>query len=57
MKLRTKLQPNGEWTAIDDDSYDGEGSPMGWGATEQAAVDDLKEQLTERGIYESLFSI
>ncbi len=56
MKLRTTLQPNGEWTAIDDNSYDGEGSPMGWGATEQIAVDDLKEQLTERGIYNVVIS-
>jgi hypothetical protein len=28
MNITTERQPNGEWTAIDDDSYDGPGSPM-----------------------------
>jgi hypothetical protein len=48
MNIRITLQPNGEHTAIDDDTYDGEGSPMGWGATPEAAIEDLKEQLVER---------
>jgi len=48
MNIRTTLQPNGEYSAIDDDTYDGEGSAMGWGATPEAAIEDLKEQLAER---------
>ena len=35
------------WSAIDDNTYDGPGSPMGWGHTEQEAIADLIEQLTE----------
>lgn len=37
-----------DWSAVDDDTYDGaEDShcPIGRGATEQEAIDDLKEQL------------
>jgi hypothetical protein len=40
--------PEFNWFAVDDDTYDGaEDSrcPVGWGATEQAAIEDLKEQL------------
>ncbi len=37
-----------DWLAIDDDTYDGLTGPMGWGTTEQAAIDDLLEQLEER---------
>lgn len=33
-----------DWSAIDDDTYDGEGSPIGYGATEQEAIDDLLYQ-------------
>jgi hypothetical protein len=36
---------NLDWQAIDDRTYDGPGSPMGTGATEQEAIDDLLEQL------------
>lgn len=46
--LRTEKQPNGEWTAIDDNTYDGHGSAVGWGDTEDEAIDDLLEQLVER---------
>ena len=37
-----------DWSAIDDDSYDGaddSSCPVGHGATEQDAIDDLLEQL------------
>lgn len=37
-----------DWSAIDDDTYDGaEDShcPIGYGATEQAAIDDLLDQM------------
>jgi hypothetical protein len=33
-----------DWQAYDDDTYDGSG-PVGTGATEAEAIDDLKEQL------------
>ena len=33
-----------DWSAVLD-SYDGPGSPHGHGATEQAAIDDLKDQI------------
>lgn len=33
-----------DWSAVDDDTYE-PGCPIGWGATEQEAIDDLKEQL------------
>ena len=45
---------NCDWQAIDDDTYDAEylgeedgwrGGPIGYGATEQEAIDDLKEKL------------
>jgi len=39
---------NSDWSAVDDDTYDGPGSPIGWGRTEQAAIDDLIEQLLDR---------
>jgi len=34
-----------DWSAVDDNSYDGPGSPVGHGATEQEAIADLMEQL------------
>lgn len=36
-----------DWTAIDEDTYDGPDSPVGCGATEAEAVADLLEQLEE----------
>jgi hypothetical protein len=38
-----------DWCAVDDDTYDGEGSPIGYGATEAEAIRDLKMQLAECG--------
>jgi hypothetical protein len=38
---------NFDWSAWDDDAYDGPGSPLGRGPTEDAAIADLLEQLTE----------
>ena len=35
-----------DWQAIDADTYEG-GAPQGFGATEQAAITDLLEQLEE----------
>jgi hypothetical protein len=55
MKIRTEFQPNltpntrSVWTAVDDDSYDGEpSSPHGFGFTEAEAIADLLEQMAER---------
>lgn len=39
-----------DWSAIDDDTYDGaddSSCPIGHGATEQDAIDDLMDQLTD----------
>lgn len=55
--VATELQPNGEYTAIDDDSYDGPGSAMGRGKTELEAIADLRDQLIERGLIEPLGSL
>ena len=37
-----------EWTAYDDDTYDGPSSPVGSGSTKQEAIDDLMEKLAEK---------
>ena len=37
-----------DWSALDDDTYE-PGCPVGWGATEQEAIDDLVAQIEERG--------
>jgi hypothetical protein len=39
-----------DWSAIDDDSYDGaedSSCPIGHGATEEDAIEDLMDQLTD----------
>jgi hypothetical protein len=37
-----------DWSAVDDHSYGGApGDKIGYGATEQAAIDDLREQYAE----------
>jgi len=40
-----------DWSAVDDDTYDGAnaGEPMGWGETEAEAVADLLEQIRNKG--------
>ena len=56
MKIRTDYWAKpiplrcADWSAVDDDTYDGPGCPMGFGATEQEAIADLMERLDERGI-------
>jgi hypothetical protein len=37
-----------DWNAVDADTYDGEGCPIGRGETEQEAIADLLEQIAER---------
>jgi hypothetical protein len=39
-----------DWKAIDADSYDGHGCPIGYGATADEAIADLKEQLSETAL-------
>lgn len=46
--FKTERLPNGEWSAIDDNTYDGPGSLYGLGNTEDEAVDDLIDQMMER---------
>lgn len=56
MKVRTEFHPTpkgGEWSAIDEDTYDGasELHMMGWGATEQEAIEDLERLFREKADY------
>ena len=39
-----------DWCAYDEDTYDGPGSVLGHGATEEEAVADFREQWEERTI-------
>jgi hypothetical protein len=48
-KISTTRHYHGEWTAIDENTYDGPGSLMGFGKTEQDAIDDLLEQIEDQG--------
>lgn len=56
MDLKTTLQPDGSWIAIDADNYEAESdsqgwwskSPAGWGPTEIDAIRDLLDDIEER---------
>ncbi len=56
MDIRTELQPDGYWSAIDNDTYDVDcdqdgffsTSAVGYGKTEQEAIEELKEELAAR---------
>lgn len=37
-----------DWSAVDDRTFDGPGSPVGWGGTERQAIDDLIEQIQDQ---------
>lgn len=37
-----------DWSAYDDDTYDGPGSLIGYGPTKEAAIADLNEQVEEQ---------
>jgi hypothetical protein len=37
-----------DWSAIDDSTYDGEGSPIGYGRTEAEAIQDLFDEIEWR---------
>lgn len=45
--IETEHQPGG-WVAVDDDSYDGPGSPIGQGRTKEEAIIDLLEQIYDQ---------
>jgi len=50
--IHTSKNAIGEWEAIDDNTYDGQPeSQMGVGNTKQEAIDNLKDQLYEDGLY------
>lgn len=42
--VRTTLQPNGEYTAIDHENYDYD-SPVGWGFSTIGAIADLFQKM------------
>jgi hypothetical protein len=54
MTIKTNYDPppipirSSDWTAIDEDSYDGPGSSIGHGPTEEEAIADLIEQIELR---------
>jgi hypothetical protein len=37
-----------DWQAVDDETYDGPGSPIGTGSTEAEAIADLMAQIEDR---------
>ena len=41
-----------DWSAIDDATYDGPGCDIGWGATENDAIEDLLDKLDQRELPE-----
>lgn len=51
MKIKTEYvyppipMRNFDWSAIDEDTYNGPGSPIGFGRTRAIAVEDLLEQI------------
>lgn len=52
MNIRTEEQLPGCWVAYDDDTYDGPGSKIGSGFSEQKAIDDLLEQISDDDLSE-----
>ena len=54
MKIVTSYDPppipvrNCDWSAVDDDTYNGPGCPVGYGSTEPEAVADLIEKIEDR---------
>ena len=51
MKIKTDYWPKPiplrdfDWSAVDDDTYDGPGSPIGFGRTRDDAIEDLFEHI------------
>ena len=54
MKIITSYDPppipmrGCDWSAVDDDTYDGDGCPVGYGETEREAIEDLLNQIEAR---------
>ena len=54
MKIRTSyVRPpipyrQNDWSAVDDNTYDGPGCLIGWGGTEAEAIEDLMRQMEDR---------
>jgi hypothetical protein len=63
MKIRTHYDPapiplrQFDWCAVDDSTYDGPGCPVGYGATEQEAIDDLMMQVEDDMAWGEMASI
>jgi len=36
-----------DWCAYDEDTFDGEGRPVGYGSTEEEAIADLRQKIEE----------
>lgn len=47
MKVVIEKHYSDAYTAVDDNTYDGPGSPIGFGSTPQAAEQDLREKMEE----------
>ena len=43
---------NCDWSAVDSETYDGVGCPIGFGSTEQEAVDDLLGKIEDEKVFE-----
>jgi hypothetical protein len=50
MNIQATQHYTNDWTAIDDDTYDGPGSAFGHGSTREEAISDLLEAMEERGL-------
>ena len=46
--VRANKQYGLYWVAVDDQTYDGPGSVIGFGKSENEAIDDLREQFIEK---------
>jgi hypothetical protein len=51
LTILIERQPDGEYAAIDEANHD-LGWPVGYGKTKRAAIEDLIEQMDERGLIE-----
>ena len=51
LTILIERQPDGQYAAIDVANHD-LGSPVGYGKTRRAAIDDLIQQMDERGLIE-----
>jgi hypothetical protein len=51
LTILIEKQPDGEYAAIDEANHD-LGWPVGYGKATRAAIDDLIEQMDERGLIE-----